>query len=112
MSDKDELGAFLLGFIVGGLAGAVTSLLLAPQSGAETRTVIREKAIELKDRAGDTWDDAYSKAEAAAAEARTRFEDLAQRAKTQAEELQSRGQVVLESIKKKEGKPPVSSAKA
>ena len=111
MSDKDEFGAFLLGFIVGGLAGAVTALLLAPQSGAETRTVIREKAIELKDRASETYEEAYAKAEAAAAEARARFDALAERAKTQADDLQKRGQVVLESIRKKESKGE-SSAKA
>ena len=37
MSDRDEFGAFLVGFIVGGLTGAVVSLLFAPQSGEETR---------------------------------------------------------------------------
>jgi len=36
-SDRDEFGAFLVGFIVGGLTGAIVSLLFAPQSGEETR---------------------------------------------------------------------------
>ena len=40
MSDRDEFGAFLVGFIVGGLTGAVTALLFAPQSGEETRALI------------------------------------------------------------------------
>ena len=40
----------LLGVLVGGLAGAVTMLLLAPQSGKDTRTQIQEKGIELRDR--------------------------------------------------------------
>ena len=48
-SDSDEFGAFLVGFIVGGLAGAVVSLLFAPQSGEETRALLREKSIELRD---------------------------------------------------------------
>ena len=52
MSDRDDFGAFLIGFTVGGLAGAVVALLFAPQSGTETRTLIKEKAIELKDVAG------------------------------------------------------------
>ena len=50
MSERDNFGAFLIGFLVGGITGAVVSLLYAPKSGDETRTVIKEKAIELKGR--------------------------------------------------------------
>jgi gas vesicle protein len=101
MAERDEFGAFLIGFIVGGLTGAVASLLLAPQSGVETRTAIREKAIEIKDRASESLDDAYAQAEAAAAEARARFEELAEMTRQRAEEVQQRGQVLLEEQKAK-----------
>jgi gas vesicle protein len=101
MAERDEFGAFLIGFIVGGLTGAVAALLMAPQSGEETRTVIKEKAIELKDRASQNLDEAYAQAEAAAAEARARFEELAVMTKERAEELQRKGQVVLEEQKAK-----------
>ncbi len=37
MSERDEFGAFLVGFVIGGLSGAIVSLLFAPQSGEETR---------------------------------------------------------------------------
>ena len=57
-SDSDEFGAFLVGFIVGGVAGAVVSLLFAPQSGEETRALIREKSIELRDYASQSADEA------------------------------------------------------
>jgi len=40
----------LAGMLIGSLAGALTMLLLAPQSGEETRMQIQEKAIELRDR--------------------------------------------------------------
>ena len=40
----------LAGMLIGSLAGALTMLLLAPQSGEETRLQIQEKAIELRDR--------------------------------------------------------------
>lgn len=39
MSDNDsDFGSFLAGFVIGGLVGAAVSLVLAPQSGAETRS--------------------------------------------------------------------------
>ncbi len=105
MSDRDEFGAFLVGFIIGGLTGAVTALLLAPQSGEETRTVIKERAIELRDRAADTYEDAYARAEKAAHEARVKADELTALAKEKADMLQQRGQVVLE-----EQKARISSA--
>jgi gas vesicle protein len=40
----------LLGLLVGGLAGVVTMLLFAPQSGKQTRDQIEEKTIELRDQ--------------------------------------------------------------
>ena len=112
MAERDEFGAFMVGFLVGGLTGAVAALLLAPQSGEETRTLIKERAIELKDKAADTIDEAYSQAEAAAAEARARFEDLAEMTKKRAEDLQHRGKVVLEEQKEKLGEALQTKPKA
>ena len=43
----------LVGMLVGALAGAVTMLLLAPQSGKDTRMQIQEKGIELRDRTNE-----------------------------------------------------------
>ena len=86
-SDSDEFGAFLVGFIVGGLTGAVVSLLFAPQSGEETRALIRDKSIELRDRASESAEEALSRAEAVAAEARARAEVMAKQARTRADEF-------------------------
>jgi gas vesicle protein len=44
----------LSGFLVGSVIGAATALLFAPRSGEETRTEIRDKAIELRDQATET----------------------------------------------------------
>ncbi len=101
MAERDEFGAFLVGFIVGGLTGAVAALLLAPQSGEETRTIIKERAIELKDKASEGLGEVYSQAEAAANEAVRKAEALLAQAKQTAAELQEKGAVVLEEQKAK-----------
>lgn len=51
MSSQNSGALFFAGLVVGGLAGAGLALLLAPQSGAETRVQIRDKSLELKDGA-------------------------------------------------------------
>lgn len=47
----------LVGMLVGGLAGAVTMLLLAPQSGRDTRKQLQQKGIELRDRTSEVVED-------------------------------------------------------
>jgi gas vesicle protein len=97
MSDRDEFGAFLVGFIVGGLTGAVVALLFAPQSGEETRALIKDKSIELRDKAQLTAEEAIAAAEAMASDARARADELA-------------NQVRAMGKPKKAGETPVASA--
>ncbi len=49
MSDNtsNDLGAFLAGFVIGGLIGAATAMILAPQSGRETRAQIAARGEHL-----------------------------------------------------------------
>lgn len=47
----------LVGMLIGGLAGAATMLLLAPQSGKDTRMQIQKKGIELRDQATEMLED-------------------------------------------------------
>ena len=49
--------SFLTGLLVGGMASLGVILLLAPQSGLKTRTQIKQKSIELQDRATVTFND-------------------------------------------------------
>jgi gas vesicle protein len=100
MAERDsDFGSFLSGFLVGGMIGAAVALLLAPQSGEETRTLIRDKGVELKDKTVHTVEEAYARAETAAAEARSRADDLTNLARQRAEELKKRGQVIIEAAK-------------
>ena len=105
MSDRDEFGAFLVGFIVGGLSGAVVALLFAPQSGEETRTLIKDKSIELRDKAQISAEEAIARAEAAAADARARADELArqlrERGQGMVEDVRERGKSAVENIRSK-----------
>jgi gas vesicle protein len=101
MAEKNEFGAFLIGFIVGGLTGAAVSLLFAPQSGEETRALIRDKAIELRDRASETVEEARVRAEEAWAEAKEKAEEWSQLAKERADELRKKGETALEEGREK-----------
>jgi len=63
-----SLGAVGLAFVTGGLAGAVVALLLAPQSGRESREQVRgyarraeEQVHELADTAAQALDQAVDK---------------------------------------------------
>jgi gas vesicle protein len=46
-------GSVLLAFLLGGMVGAGLALLLAPQSGPETRRKIKEFAEDVKGKASD-----------------------------------------------------------
>jgi gas vesicle protein len=112
MSDhNDDFGTFLIGFIVGGISGAIAALLLAPQSGEETRTMIKDKTIELRDQATVTVEESLDKAEKAANEAIKKAETLLEQAKTKAAEVAEQGQVVLEETKTKATKAGKSAPK-
>jgi gas vesicle protein len=95
MSEKSEGVDFLAGFFIGALVGAAVALLFAPQSGEETRILIRDKGIELRERADELGD-----------EARKRAEEFQSQAKHKAEELQTKVKDAVE-----EGKSVASERK-
>ena len=84
-----NIGGFLVGLLVGGLAGAGAMLLLAPQSGKKTRTQIQEKSIELRDQAVKNVEDAV-------AQTRTKGRQIRADVREKADELEQRGQDVID----------------
>lgn len=79
---------FLAGVLIGGMAGAVTALLFAPQSGRETRQQIQQKAAELRDQTTSTVENAFDQVNAKASQLKA---DLGEKAA----ELKQQGQEVL-----------------
>lgn len=76
---------FLAGLLLGAGVGVAATLLLAPQSGQETRDVIRERGLEVKSHAEDMGD-----------AGRKRVQELGNQARGRAEQAQERGRLVVE----------------
>ena len=83
-----HLGSVLAGMLIGAAAGAVTMLLLAPQSGRDTRMQIRDKGIELRDRTTGAVDDAVQ-------QLRSGTSMLVADGRKKAEEIKEKGQDLL-----------------
>jgi len=90
MSDNNGFGAFVAGLFIGGLAGGIAALLLAPQSGEMTRAQIKEKSIELRDKAQQTSQEAMARADELASQ------------------LKEKGQSAMESVRSMGARKPDS----
>jgi len=91
-NDANQLGGFLAGLLIGGLAGAVAMLLLAPQAGKKTRTQIQQKSIELRDQTTEAVEDAL-------AQTRGKARQITADVREKADELEQRGQEVVDEQK-------------
>jgi len=72
----------LASILIGGLAGAAAMILLAPQSGKDTRLQIRDKSAQLRSQAagfvGDTVSQMRSISNKIANDGREKFEEVKQ----------------------------------
>jgi len=93
--NNNDLGAFLAGFVIGGLVGAATALILAPQSGEEIRSQISSKSHDLRSTgeerlhqyrqaATDYTQEYREKAEQALSSTRTQLQETGGRVQEQA----------------------------
>ncbi len=85
---KNNAFGVLAGLLIGGMAGALTMLLLAPQSGKVTRLQIREKGIELRDRTTGLLEDTM-------AQVRSDKARITMSGKQKARELVQQGQALV-----------------
>jgi gas vesicle protein len=82
-------GGFLAGLLLGGLAGAVAMLLLAPHTGKRTRADIQHKSTELRDQATETVEDAVD-------QVRAKAHHIKASVRKEAKGLEHRGQEMLD----------------
>jgi len=111
MSEK-EVSSFFTGFFVGALVGGAVALLMAPQSGEETRAQIREKSIEIKEKAETTYGEVVEKIDASTTELRGRTEELSSKldqliaqGREEVTRLSKRGAQAVPAVDTTEGAP-------
>lgn len=54
---ESQVTSFISGLLLGAIIGAGVAMLTAPQSGRRTRRRIRRAAVDLRDSAGDRWEE-------------------------------------------------------
>ena len=87
--DRNGYGrAVFAGVILGGLTGAITALLFAPQSGKQTREQIQSKVTDVRVRAGEKLDNTVE-------QVRSTAQDIKVGLGSKATELKQRGEEVL-----------------
>jgi len=74
-----SIGLLFIGILIGSLVGSGIALLAAPQSGEKTRLMLRDKGVELKNRASTTVQDTRVKANDMITKVRSRAEEIAGR---------------------------------
>ncbi|NIT03121.1 MAG: YtxH domain-containing protein, partial [Candidatus Latescibacteria bacterium] len=74
-TQHSSASSIMFSFLLGGIVGAGLALLLAPQSGSETRRRITEASEDLKHKADDLAKQARSSVESAIDRGKEAFEE-------------------------------------
>ena len=69
-------GKFLAGFVVGGALGAVAGVLLAPQSGEETRELLCDASKDVANKTDKTVKDIQDKADTVVSEMQLKGDEI------------------------------------
>jgi len=76
-------GMMFGGLLIGGLVGAVAVLLAAPQSGVETRMMIKEKGVQVKEKVAVGANLTKERAQKALVDLRERADKITHRSQNQ-----------------------------
>jgi gas vesicle protein len=88
MNTFNKAKIFVSSFAIGGLIGGLFGLMMAPKSGLETREMIRNKSIELRDKVGENVENTRLQAE-------RKFENVTHQTKEKAAKLKKVGEKVI-----------------
>ncbi len=71
-----SIGRFIAGFAIGSIVGGLIGILLAPQSGEETREILSDKSKEICDKAHSAVSEIQSKADGIVSDMQTKGDEL------------------------------------
>jgi gas vesicle protein len=89
----------ILGFLTGGLVGAIVAMLYSPHSGEENRQIMFDQSRELRDKAMKSFQDAQQITVDTLNDAQSRLETINKQAAELIKQLQEIGQITLEEQK-------------
>lgn len=75
-------GKFLAGFIVGGAVGAIAGLLLAPQSGEETRDMLSDASKDVVKKTDKTIKEIQDKADTVVSDMQKKGDEIMEKIQT------------------------------
>lgn len=77
-----SVGKFLAGFIVGGALGAVAGIILAPQSGEETRDLLSDTSKDVAKRTDKTVKEIQNKADIVVSDLQKKSDEIMDKIQT------------------------------
>ena len=101
--NEQQQGHFCMGFLIGGVLGALAGILFTPKPGKEIRSNIKEKGSEVLKDAKDIYADASTKAKEIIEEAKYQAKELKKDADRHLSEASQKAKEILARGKKKEG---------
>ena len=99
---ENQQGHFFMGFLIGGVLGALAGIFFAPKSGKELRSDIKEKGSEVLKDAKDIYTDASTKAKEIIGEAKHQAEELKKEADRHLSDARQKAKEILARGEKKE----------
>jgi gas vesicle protein len=88
-------GHFCMGFLMGGVLGALAGIFFAPKSGKELRSDIKGKGGEVLEDAKEIYADANTKAKEIIEEAKHKAEELKKEADRYLSEARQKAKEIL-----------------
>lgn len=83
LEKSSGLGMVIGGLVIGGLVGGVAVLLAAPQSGLQTRMMIKEKSVQFKEKVAAGANSTKEQAQKALVDLRERASKITQHSENQ-----------------------------